>query len=80
MQVSRSKAAIFGRFLLIAFLVAGGFLLVVEHRTHLAPLWPLLFLLPCVLMHRFMHGGHGGHGGERDGGPAEPAGHAHPQA
>jgi hypothetical protein len=50
---------------LIVFLVIAAFFLVTEHKAHLAgwiPLWPYFLLLPCPLMHLFMHGGHG-HGG-----------------
>ena len=46
-------------FVLCALLLAGGLLLVLEHRAHLlgsAPL--LLFLAVCIGMHFFMHGGH----------------------
>ncbi|SHK21755.1 Protein of unknown function [Roseomonas rosea] len=58
----RSRA----NWVLIGFLVIGGFYLVTEHRAHLIPYLgylPFLLLLACPLMHLFMHGGHGGHGG-----------------
>lgn len=51
---------VFGGFAAIALLM-----LAVEHRAHLLGWLPWLFLLACLLMHVFMHGGHGhgGHGG-----------------
>jgi len=50
---------------LIVFLLAAGFLLVLEHRAHIPGEYLLLglILVLCLGMHRFMHGGHGGHGG-----------------
>jgi hypothetical protein len=50
---------------LLAFLGVSAFLLGYEHRAHIPGDYWLLggFLLLCVLMHVFMHGGHGGHGG-----------------
>jgi hypothetical protein len=39
------------------------FYLVTEHWAHLAGFLPYSFLLLCLIMHLFMHGGHGGHGG-----------------
>ncbi|MFG1288948.1 MULTISPECIES: DUF2933 domain-containing protein [Xanthobacter] len=59
---------------LIAFLVIGGFFLVTEHRAHLIPYLgylPFLLILACPLMHVFMHGGHGGHGGNSGRGSAD---------
>jgi len=59
-QQSRAK------WVFIGFLLIAGYLLVTEHRAHLAGwlsaygIW--LFLLACPLMHMFMHHGHGGHG------------------
>ena len=41
------------------FLAIGSYFLWTEHRAHLAALWPLSFLLVCVVMHFFMH--HGDH-------------------
>lgn len=35
-----------------------GYFLFVEHRKHVLPFLPFLFLLVCPLMHIFMHGGH----------------------
>lgn len=49
----------------ITFLAIGGFLLVAEHRAHLAPyagFLPFLLVLACLPMHLFTHGGHEGHG------------------
>lgn len=54
----RSRAG----FVLLAFLAIAGFFLVLEHRAHLAGVWPWLLLAACPLLHLFMHGGHGGHG------------------
>lgn len=55
-------------FVLLGFLVIGGFLLFTEHRAHV--LGTLFYLLPfaCILMHMSMHGrhGHGGHGSQRN--------------
>jgi hypothetical protein len=58
----------------VAFLVfaaIGAFLLIAEHRAHVVPFLPWLFLAACPLMHLFMHGDHGGHGG--------PASHDRPE-
>lgn len=44
---------------LIAFLAIIGFFLIAEHRAHLYGLLPYSFLLLCLVMHLFMHGGHG---------------------
>jgi hypothetical protein len=56
----RSKVGI----VLIGFLAAAAFLLIVEHRAHLFVGNWFIWLLPlaCLGMH-FFHGGHGGHGG-----------------
>ena len=48
------------------FAIIGGFFLVAEHRAHVLPYLPWLFLLACPLLH-FFHHGHGGHGGQRGG-------------
>ena len=48
----------------VAFAIIGGFLLLAEHRAHLAPYGsylPFLLLAACPLMHVFMHRGHGEH-------------------
>jgi hypothetical protein len=47
------------------FAIIGAFFLIAEHRAHILPFLPWLFLAACPLMHLFMHGGHGGHGGHR---------------
>ena len=46
-----------------------AYFLVTEHRAHLAGFLPYSFLLACVFMHFFMHGGHGGHGGDNNPSP-----------
>lgn len=60
------------RWLLIAAL-AGALALILgaEHRAHLLPALPYLFLLACPLMHLFMHRGHGHGGHSRKGGSAD---------
>jgi hypothetical protein len=55
----RAKIA-FGVFAAIA-----AFLLIAEHRAHVVPFLPWIFLAACPLMHLFMHRGHGGHAGHR---------------
>lgn len=52
------------KLVLIGFALIGGFLLIAEHRAHVLPYLPWLFLGACLVMHMFMHGGHshGGHG------------------
>jgi len=45
----------------VVFAIIGGFFIVAEHRAHLIPYLPWLFLAACPLMHVFMHHGHGGH-------------------
>ena len=45
----------------VLFAIIGGFFVVAEHRAHLIPYLPWLFLAACPLMHVFMHHGHGGH-------------------
>jgi hypothetical protein len=53
-----------GRWVLIGFILVGGFFLFTEHRAHLFGVLPYLLLAACPLMHIFGHGhGHGGHGG-----------------
>lgn len=43
------------------------YFLLVEHREHVLPILPYLFLLACPFMHMFMHGkhSHGGHSEQR---------------
>ena len=54
--VSRRMKQVF-----ILFAIIGVFFIVAEHRAHLIPYLPWLFLAACPLMHVFMHHGHGGH-------------------
>ncbi|HMS23142.1 MAG TPA: DUF2933 domain-containing protein [Candidatus Levybacteria bacterium] len=50
------------KLVLIIFLGIGAFFLLAEHRAHLYGLLPYSFLLLCLVMHMFMHGGKkGGH-------------------
>ena len=46
------------RLALIGLLVVVGLYLVVDHGQHVAPYFPLVFLLGCLFMHLFGHGGH----------------------
>ncbi|OFZ95518.1 MAG: hypothetical protein A2Z64_13030 [Betaproteobacteria bacterium RIFCSPLOWO2_02_67_12] len=56
---------------LIAFLLIGGFFVVVEHRVHAIEWLPFLLLAACPLLHLFHgHGAHGGHG-KHDARPAD---------
>ena len=50
-----------GKFVFLAFAAIGAFFLLGEHRAHVLPWLPWLFLAACPLMHVFMHHGHGGH-------------------
>ena len=54
------------KFAFLAFAVIGAFFLLAEHRAHVLPWLPWLFLAACPFMHFFMHHGHGGHD-HRDG-------------
>ena len=49
------------RFVLIGLLVITGVYLVIDHGQHIAPYFPFVFLLGCLFMHLFGHGGHGRH-------------------
>lgn len=49
------------KFVFLAFAVIGAFFLLAEHRAHVLPWLPWLFLAACPLMHVFMHHGHGSH-------------------
>jgi hypothetical protein len=52
---------------LLGFLLIGGYFFFSEHRAHAIQALPFLLLLACPLLHLFHdHGGHGGHdhGGE----------------
>ncbi len=59
------------KLVLIGFALIGGFFLIAEHRAHVLPYLPWLFLGACLVMHMFMHGGHG-HGGHRSHGGDTP--------
>lgn len=50
------------RVVLVVLLVIGGIYLVFDHGQHLLPYLPFTFLLGCLVMHMFMHGGHSRHG------------------
>lgn len=54
------------RWVLGILLATAGVYLVIDHGEHLAPYLPFTFLLGCLVMHLFMHGGHGGHGHNDD--------------
>lgn len=62
----------------LGFALIGAFFLIAEHRAHVLPWLPWLFLAACPLMHLFMHHGEGSHDhegskGGSDGRPdAEP--------
>ncbi|THK36218.1 DUF2933 domain-containing protein [Ensifer sp. MPMI2T] len=58
----RSRTA----YVLIGFLLIGGFLLLSEHRLHALGYLPYLLVLACPLLHLFHHG-HGGHGAHKHG-------------
>jgi len=63
----------------LAFALMGAFFLIAEHRAHVLPWLPWLFLAACPLMHVFMHHGRGGHNhrggsGGSDGRPNAPPG------
>jgi Protein of unknown function (DUF2933) len=45
----------------VLFAIIGAFFIIAEHRAHLIPYLPWLFLAACPLMHVFMHHGHAGH-------------------
>ena len=47
------------KIILVGFLIVIGFFLITEHRAHLYGFIPYSFLLLCLIMHLFMHGGHG---------------------
>ena len=69
--VSRRMKQVF-----VLFAILGGFFIVAEHRAHLIPYLPWLFLAACPLMHVFMHHGHGGH--QHRGSGDEPGRHRKP--
>lgn len=51
---------------LIGLLAIAAFFLLTEHAAHLYGVLPFLLLLPCPLMHLFMHHGHGAPGRHDD--------------
>lgn len=54
-----------GRFVFLTFGVIGAFFLVAEHRAHVLPWLPWVFLAVLLLTYGFMYRGHGGHEGPR---------------
>jgi hypothetical protein len=52
------------RWVFVGFLAIAAYLLVSEHRAHLAQALPWLILLACPLMHVFMHRGHADRGND----------------
>jgi DUF2933 family protein len=59
----------------VLFAIIGGFFIVAEHRAHLIPYLPWLFLAACPLMHVFMHHGHKGHDHRGTGEPDRRSNH-----
>lgn len=57
---------------MIGFVVIGGFFLIVEHRAHALGWLPFILLAACPLMHLLMHKDHGGHGGNSSRDRQEP--------
>lgn len=53
------------RWVLIGLLVIAWMYLIADHGQHITPYLPFAFLLGCLFMHLFGHGGHGHHG-DRD--------------
>jgi hypothetical protein len=49
------------KWVLIAFVLIAGYLLITEHRAHVIEYLPLGLVIACVFLHWFMHGGHGKH-------------------
>lgn len=49
------------KLIFLAFALIGAFFLLAEHRAHVVPWLPWLFLAACPLMHLFMHHGHTRH-------------------
>ncbi len=47
-------------------IAAIAYYLLAEHREHILPFLPYLFLGACLFGHSFMHGGHGGHGSQHN--------------
>ena len=72
---SQSRRDVMGRRMTQVFLlfaIIGGFFIVAEHRAHVIPYLPWLFLAACPLMHVFMHHGHGRHHHDNVPGPGAP--------
>lgn len=59
----------------LGFAAIAAFLLTTEHRAHSFGAFPLVFLLACPFLHRFMHGHHSQH--QAPVAPNQGAGHAH---
>lgn len=59
------------KLVVIGFALIGGFFLIAEHRAHVLPWLPWLFLAACPLMHLFMHHGGGGHDHRDDSGGSD---------
>ncbi|HKA14552.1 MAG TPA: DUF2933 domain-containing protein [Myxococcota bacterium] len=55
------------RWVFAGFLAIAAYLLVSEHRAHLAQALPWLIVAACPLMHVFMHRGHERHRSPTDG-------------
>ena len=49
------------KLIFLAFALIGAFCLLAEHRAHVLPWLPWLFLAACPLMHVFMHHGYRRH-------------------
>ena len=64
----RSRAGV----VLMAFLAIATFFLITEHRAHVFGVLPFAFLLACLFMHIFMHGGHGHDHGAHPGNETQP--------
>ncbi|HVL77325.1 MAG TPA: DUF2933 domain-containing protein [Noviherbaspirillum sp.] len=62
-QKGRRKVEPEGRWkwVLVGFLLVGGYFLWAEHKAHVIEWLPYALVLLCPLMHLFMHGGHGNH-------------------
>jgi hypothetical protein len=58
-QASNNNDSWLQRHKWITYIALGilGYFLFIEHRQHILPFLPYLFLLACPLMHLFMHGG-----------------------
>jgi fatty acid desaturase len=54
------------KLILVILLLIAGIYIIVDHGQHVLPYLPFTFLLGCLVMHLFMHGGHNGHSGDSD--------------